>query len=116
MKAFMGNSYLHSFICSISAARAPSEDDGEMEEEEPQLSTSLTYIAGTSEMIKRHVREPPANISSRQKREEEEEDHLMKAFMRNSYLGFISQVRTSTSEWCSSPDPPSIHSSLWRNK
>ena len=74
MKAFMGNSYPHSYICSASAGRAPREDDGEKEEERP-LTVHLPYVAGVSERIRRACKD--FNI-----------------------------------RWCSSPDLPSVLSSL----
>ena len=52
MKAFIGNGYPHSFICSASAARAPREDSGEREEERPP-TVHLPYVAGVSERIRR---------------------------------------------------------------
>ena len=52
MKAFMGNGYPCSFICSASLVRAPREDDGEREEERPPTAP-LPYIAGFSDKIRR---------------------------------------------------------------
>ena len=44
MKAFMGNRYPRSFICSASAPKAPREDKGEREEERPP-AVHLPYVA-----------------------------------------------------------------------
>ena len=46
MKAFMGNDYPRSFICSASAARPPREHDGERAEEERPPTVHLPYVAG----------------------------------------------------------------------
>ena len=52
-KAFMENGYPRPFICSASEARAPKEDDGEREKENPpSVHLSYIHVTGISERIK----------------------------------------------------------------
>ena len=55
MKAFVGNGYVCSFICSASASRPSKDKEGEREEESPPTVHLPYYIAGVIERIRSGV-------------------------------------------------------------